>query len=427
MDVSELLIEVEPLPPDMRIEEVGELFLSEHHHNYLSLPVVGAEGRPMGVVSRYRLMNVFLARYGREIHGRKPVTELMNPRPLSVEAGHSLQDAAQHIAAHMPFPLTEDFIICRDGRYAGIGIVLDLLRAMEDQLGLRNRELAKAYRHLKSSQMQLIQSEKMASLGQMVAGVAHEINTPLGYARNNLELARAGLEQARELIAAYARLVALLTADNVTERDLNDALGQVADLSEAFGGLGEEMGALFDDTLYGLDQIADLVRNLKNFSRLDQAMVDDIDLNAALDSALKIAHNAIKHKLTVVKRYGEIPRIRCAPSQINQVFLNMIVNAGQAVEGSGKLLLKTYAEDGHVHVVIQDNGRGIAREHLARIFDPFFTTKPVGEGTGLGLSISYQIIRQHGGEIRVASQPGRGTRFLIRLPCHRAVALRKTG
>ncbi|MGY8832037.1 MAG: sensor histidine kinase, partial [Pseudomonadales bacterium] len=183
---------------------------------------------------------------------------------------------------------------------------------------------------------------------------------------------------------------------------------------------------LFSDTLYGLAQIAELVVGLKDFARLDRAMSEEVDLNECIRSALVIARNGIKDKAETILQLGELPRIPCAPSQINQVLLNLLNNAAQAIDVFGQILVKTWADDSAVCLSVQDSGRGMPPEVLARIFDPFFTTKPVGQGTGLGLSISYKIIQDHGGQIRAASEPGRGTRFLIRLPRPQALPLQRS-
>ena len=184
-----------------------------------------------------------------------------------------------------------------------------------------------------------------------------------------------------------------------------------------------DMETLFGDTAFGLGQIGELVLGLKDFSRLDQAATDDVSLNDCVNNALLIARNALKNKVEVVRQLGEIPKISCVPSQINQVLLNLFTNASQAIEGQGRIVIKSWADEASVHLSVQDSGKGIAPENLKKIFDPFFTTKPVGEGTGLGLSITWQIIQQHGGRIRVASEVGKGTRFVISLPLRAMAAV----
>ena len=175
-----------------------------------------------------------------------------------------------------------------------------------------------------------------------------------------------------------------------------------------------------------MERIGERVVGLKNFARLDRAMSEDIDLNDCIRSALVIARNNLKDKAEVISQLGELPRIPCAPSQINQVLLNLFTNAAQAIDGFGRILIKTWADDSAVFISVQDTGKGMPPEVRARIFDPFFTTKPVGQGTGLGLSISFKIIQDHNGSIRVASEPGRGTRFLISLPRAHAPLLQET-
>lgn len=290
---------------------------------------------------------------------------------------------------------------------------------LEQRVEERTRELATAYKRLKASQAQLVQSEKMASLGQMVAGVAHEINTPLGYVKNNVEMTRRLLAVAGELLEEYQHLVQMLTSGEVEEATLQAQINKVLELSNEFfeEDTFKETDELLNDSLYGVEQISELVVNLRNFSRLDQARIADVNLNDNLDSVLTIAHNQLKHRVEVVKHYGELPPVSCSPSQLNQVFLNLITNASQAVEpGQGRIVIKTSADEKTVQVSIQDNGKGIPQAVLKKIFDPFFTTKPIGEGTGLGLSISHQIVHQHGGKIKVASQEGKGTRFVVLIP-----------
>jgi len=292
-------------------------------------------------------------------------------------------------------------------------------RLLESRVEERTRELSNALHQLKESEAQLIQTEKMSSLGQMVAGIAHEINTPLAYVKNSLGSVAGKLPEVKNLIVETNKLLRLMEAGSPDPERLQAKFLSVREQVHHFAEQQAlaELGQLATDGLYGIDQISEIVLNLKNFSRLDRSKVSSFNLNEGLQSALLLAKHELKH-LTIKKNFGQIPAITCMPSQLNQVFLNLINNAAQAIEsGSGELTLTTRVEDAqHVAVEIADNGKGIPPEIIPKIFDPFFTTKPVGKGTGLGLSISYKIIEQHGGKIRVDSVVGKGTRFTIVLP-----------
>ena len=283
----------------------------------------------------------------------------------------------------------------------------------------RTRELSGALKQLKESEAQLIQSEKMSSLGQMVAGVAHEINTPLAYIKHSLGSVSGKLQDLTRLAAETEKLLELLRSGAANPQELAEQFGLTERLIaqlRAHHAL-DELQALAKDGLHGIGQISEIVANLKNFSRLDRSKVASFNLNEGLDSTLLIARHELKHH-AVKKNYGDIPPITCSPSQINQVFLNLINNAAQATAaGNGVIQLTTRREGaGHVAVEVADNGKGIPPEVLPKIFDPFFTTKEVGKGTGLGLSIVYKIVEQHGGKVSVDSTVGVGTRFTVVLP-----------
>lgn len=295
---------------------------------------------------------------------------------------------------------------------------------LESQVIARTRDLSRALDELKASQAQLIQSEKMASLGQMVAGVAHEINTPLGYARSNAEIVRTSLHEIRTLVDAQGLSLDLMTRDDASDAAIAEALAAAQTLSHELepATLMDELDNLLGDTDHGLQQIAELVSSLKDFSRVDRSRHDLFDVNDGIDSALKIAHNQLKHHVEIVKNYGQLPAIECSPSQLNQVFLNLINNAAQAMDDGGSITIETLAQTDGVHIRFTDTGCGMDQATIQRIFEPFFTTKPVGKGTGLGMSIVFRIIEDHGGTIDVDSTPGQGTTFTIRLPLKQSSA-----
>jgi len=291
--------------------------------------------------------------------------------------------------------------------------------SLEHRVQERTRELSEALKHLKESEAQLIQSEKMSSLGQMVAGVAHEINTPLAYVKNSLGAVADKLPDLGDAVEQSETLLALLQAGanaNAEELSRQFALvtARVAKLRQQ--NVMQELGALVKDGLHGTGQMAEIVGNLKDFSRLDRSKVTSFNLNEGLASTLLLAKHLLKSVL-VKRQFGDIPPIVCSPSQINQVFLNLVTNAAQAMANErGTITLTTRGAEGGVAVEVADDGRGIPPEVLPKIFDPFFSTKEIGKGTGLGLSISYKIVAQHGGRIDVESHVGVGTRFTVWLP-----------
>ena len=417
--LGKLILPVEPLTPQCTVQQAGERLLEPRHAELLSLPVVD-RGRVLGCISRNELMiKVYMQPYGKELHARRPVTTLMNATPLEIPATYDIQAAGNLIGNHLRRPIIEDFIVTdAAGMYAGAGIVLDVLRALEGQLAQHSDELETAYKRLKSSQHRLVQSEKLASLGQLVAGLAHEINTPLGYVRNNVEMTRTLLPGVQALLGSYGEVVDGLV-NGVHEEEFAARAQRLEAAQQAFdSSMLSELQALLDDTLHGVQQIGELVGNLKDYSRLDTQRDAVVDLHSLVESALRIgAHLLRKRNVQVERRYGTLQPVRCAPAQINQVLLNLIANAAQAIEhDDGRIVIRSQMLGAYAMLAIEDNGKGIAPENLSRIFEPFFTTKPTGQGTGLGLSICQQIVQAHGGRIGANAVVGGGTRFVVALP-----------
>ena len=282
------------------------------------------------------------------------------------------------------------------------------------------QQLSKAYKHLKASQTHLVQAEKMTGLGQILAGIAHEINTPLCQLENQVLMAREMFITTRDFIATYDKLIKLLLLpeQKYDQEYIQTQLLELVQASEQFSQEHsfEEIQQLFADMLLGISDILKLVEHLRDFSHNIQAEMASIDLNYCLDGVLVIAHHLWKDRITIKKQYSKIPKLQCSPSQINQVFLNILTNAIEAIEYKGIILIKTRADSQFVYVTIQDNGKGIPKALLSKVFQVFFSTKTLGQNAGLGLSVSYQIIKQHGGKIKVISQAGKGTQVVISLP-----------
>lgn len=279
--------------------------------------------------------------------------------------------------------------------------------------------LTRSEARFEETRNQLLQSEKMASIGQLAAGVAHEINNPIGYVNSNLGSLQGYLKQLFDVIDTYQKAECAITDASVLARI--EAAKQSAEL--AF--LAEDVFALMSESREGISRVSKIVQDLKDFSHVGAE--DEwswADLHAGLDSTINIVNNEIKYKAQLVKEYGPLPEIECLPSQLNQVFMNMLVNAAHAIEEQGTITIRTGTQgEDHVWIEISDTGKGIAPENVTRIFDPFFTTKPVGKGTGLGLALSYGIVQKHQGRIEVSSEVGRGTTFRAVLPVRQQMRL----
>ncbi len=278
------------------------------------------------------------------------------------------------------------------------GEVIEIVGVAHDITEMKNvlDNLAMTNKTLRETQMQLVQSEKMAALGSLVAGIAHEINTPIGAVSSMYDTLSKTLDRLKATLKSrfpkeYKQLPSLRSAFKVID-DSNRVIKS------------------------GADRVINIVRRLKSFARLDEADLKTVDIHEGLEDTLTLIHHEIKRNIKVIRDFGDVPPISCFPGQLNQVFLNILINSKQAIKNKGTISIKTSTKNNKVYIVIQDNGCGIPKENLKKVFDPGFTTKGSGVGAGLGLSISYQIIKDHKGEIKVESEPGKGAAFTIILP-----------
>lgn len=261
----------------------------------------------------------------------------------------------------------------------------------------KHGELKDAYQELESTQLQLIRSEKMASLGMLVAGIAHEVNSPLGSINSNTDLFLRSYKKLRENVNA-------LMKDTSTKKSSDAA--KILTTLENLANVNKDSCA----------QIMEIVKTMKNFARLDEVEIKAVDIHEGIDSTLDILQHLHKDNIEIIREYGDLPPLCCKASQLNEVFMNIFVNAIQAIEDKGTITIRTSLKKNTIHMEISDTGTGILPENLEKIFDPGFTTKGVGVGTGLGLSLVYKIIEDHGGSIEVKSELGKGSKFTISLP-----------
>ena len=294
-----------------------------------------------------------------------------------------------------------------------IGSLTDITerKAVEESLARSGEAQQVLIAQLQQTHEQLRQAEKMASIGQLAAGIAHEINHPVGFVNANMGALKNYVTTLFALIEEYQ--------DSVAAHDPPAALLARLESARAKADLGfmqHDAADLLRESMDGLKRVKDIVQALKDFAHAGENEWRQADLHQGLDSTLNIVASELRNKVTVDKHYGQLPPVFCMPSQLNQVFMNLLVNAGQAIAERGVITIRSGVEDGMAWVAIGDTGDGIAPQHLSRIFEPFFTTKPVGTGTGLGLSLSYSIVTRHGGRLEVTSKPGCGSTFTVRLP-----------
>jgi len=290
----------------------------------------------------------------------------------------------------------------------GNNVLVESLQQMNSSL---ENKVQESSRELEDTINQLLHSKKMASIGVLAAGVAHEINNPLGYIKSNLSSLNKYTADMISILEIYESFDPILNRDADTKSLLSRKKSGVE-----YEYLKCDALDLINETQEGVTRVKKIVQDLRNFSDVDESDLQETDIHMCIDSALRITDIEVKHKADIVKEYGVIPIVRCIPSQINQVIQNMLINASQAIEGKGLITIQTGMTKHEAWIKVIDNGVGIEKENLPHIFDPFFTTKPVGTGTGLGLSLCFRIIERHRGSIQVESEAGNGTTFIIRLP-----------
>ena len=262
----------------------------------------------------------------------------------------------------------------------------------------------------------MVQSEKLSSLGQLSAGIAHEINNPLGFIDNNIIILGEYIDVYSEVLRAMD-----LLKKAVVDKDLDRAVSIVEEINEMeekvnLTFISGDIENLIRQSKDGTERIKKIVQDLRTFTRKDEGQIEFNNVEDIIESVLNIVWNEIKYKAELVKEFGNIPLVKCNAQKLGQVFINLFINASQAIKEKGLINIKTYKNDKSVIIEISDTGQGILKEHIDKIFDPFFTTKDVGKGTGLGLSISYEIVKQHKGEMKVISEINKGTKFIIELP-----------
>ncbi|WP_430543047.1 ATP-binding protein [Xanthomonas sacchari] len=313
----------------------------------------------------------------------------------------------QHVVlAHLYFHADAD-----GGHYLMLIQGIEGQQDYEQELQQRHAELRQAYLRLNGAQEKLLQSEKMASIGQLAAGVAHEINNPIGYVHSNLGSLQEYLRSLFTLIEAYERAL--------RAPDPKALIPEIDDIRNRFDidFISRDLPQLMAESREGIERVTRIVRDLKDFSYSGrEESWKLVDLHLGLESTINIIWNELKYKVTLERHYGNLPLVECLPSELNQVYMNLLLNAGQAIGERGTIVVSTGQDGEEVWIEFKDSGAGIAADLLQRIFDPFFTTKPVGSGTGLGLSISYGIVNKHHGRIDVSSVVGEGSTFRIVIP-----------
>ncbi len=284
------------------------------------------------------------------------------------------------------------------------------LEKQKKQTEKKNQQIESAMNKLKETQNQLVQSEKMASVGQLTAGIAHEINNPINFVTSNISPLKRDLDDIMKLLNMY---------NGAAEKsDPHDEFKNIKNFKDEidYDFILKEIKQLLNGIEEGAKRTIEIVRGLRNFSRLDESDKKLSDINEGIESTLLMLRNQLKNRIEVIKEFGSIPQILCYPGKLNQVFMNILNNASQSIEGEGEIIISTTYGNKNVFISIKDSGKGMSKKIMDHIFEPFYTTKDVGKGTGLGLSISYGIVQEHNGKIEVKSELNKGTEFIITLP-----------
>ena len=398
--LQSLLRAVKPLAASMSINEVADLFLAAEHRAFLSLPVVDENNRPLGLVSRATLQDIFMQRFGRDLRGRHPVGEVMNDAPLIVSVEASLEEASKQVTAQLQYPITEDFVLIdAQGGYCGLGTVLDLLKAMEARVAQRNRVLRQALVDLKESQAQLLQSEKMASLGQMVAGVAHEVNNPIGISLT--------------VASSFARRSEIFESDLRTEPLRRSKLDEFVRASRDAS----------QQLVANLQRAGELIQSFKQVA-VDRSHAErrQFALSEATDQIVASLRPVLKKAAIALS--VDVPEgllIDGYPGAYGQILTNLFLNAVNHAFADGRSGNITISARGRgaddVEIIFADDGAGMTPDVQRQAFDPFFTTRRNEGGTGLGLHIVYNLVTQQlGGRMMLESRVGQGTTFRIIMP-----------
>ena len=380
----------------------ANLELRRQHRSEIGLKVYFA-GQNFQVTSdRLQILDLLLSTYE---HAYRQNIELAETRDSLRRLNENLEQSVQQQTANLRAEIAERHRVETELRQ-----VTSELQRKNSELRESHACLEEAYRQLQDSQAQVIQQEKMASIGQLAAGIAHEINNPIGFVSCNLNTLQRYVQRLAEFCTWQGELLAAQGGEEVHDRIAEMRRQQKIDY------ILEDLAGLLGETRDGTDRVSHIVQSLKNFSRREGDGPVLADLNECLENTVTIAWNEIKQRATLVRDFGELSPLRCHPQQLNQVFLNLLVNAAQSISGRGEIRVKTWQEQETLCIAVTDSGCGIPAEKQERIFEPFFTTKPPGQGTGLGLSLAGEIVRKHGGTIRVVSEPGQGSTFTVRLP-----------